>query len=307
MNEDTSFEALTNPGKADNFFSGIDNLPAFDPQASRSYARGNALWLMETCRLIYREDEPSRKNFFEQRAGLHETKFFNTGDTQGGLVRGNGFAVLAFRGTLGERDWLADFDFPPVNWEGDGKVHGGFKKQLDAVWAEVKQELDQVDGPVFYAGHSLGAALATLAAARRFIENGTPPVALYSFGSPRVGTAGFMHAFPDDFLHCRVVNDLDVVPTVPPRLFKRDPFRLEYHHVGIPHHIDHDGQLRRGKPNDDDDGVFGSFSGFVKGLGFWRDRLKDAIHTRGASLTERFTDHAPVNYTARIEKAGDLP
>ncbi len=306
MNVDNSFKALTDPGDADNFFLGIADLPAFDPQATLSYSRGNALWLMETCRLIYREDEPSRRNFFQQRAGLTETKFFNTGATQGGLLRGNGFAVLAFRGTLGEHDWLADFDFPPVSWAGDGKVHQGFKKQLDAVWAEVKSELDQLNVPVFYTGHSLGAALATLAAAMRFIEGGAPPVALYSFGSPRVGTAGFMHAFPDNFLHCRVINDLDVVPTVPPRLFKPDPFHLKYHHVGTPHHIDHDGQMRRGKPNDDD-AIFSSFSGFIKGLEFWRDRLKEAIHTNGTSLTERFTDHAPVNYTARIEKAGDLP
>ena len=307
MNEDTSFKALTNPGEADNFFSGIENLPAFDPQAKLNYSRGNALWLMETCRLIYREDEPSRKKFFKQRAGLTETKFFNTKDTQGGLVRGDGFAVLVFRGTLGKRDWLADFDSSPVHWEGDGKVHRGFKKQLNAVWDEVSKELDKLNVPVFYTGHSLGAALATLAAARRFIEKSAAPAALYSFGSPRVGTAGFMHAFPDDFLHCRVVNDLDVVPTVPPRLFNRDPFQLDYHHVGIPHHIDHDGQMRRGKPNDDDDGIIGSFSGLLKDFKFWRDRLKEIIRTDGASLTEQFTDHAPVNYTARIEKAGDLP
>lgn len=131
MNETNSLEELTNPGEADDFFR-IDNLAPFDSSATRSYSRGNALWLMETCRLVYREDEPSRKGFFQQN-GLQEVRFFNDGDTQGALVRGDGFAVLAFRGTLGDRDFLADLDFPPLNWPGEGKVHEGIKRQFDAV------------------------------------------------------------------------------------------------------------------------------------------------------------------------------
>jgi hypothetical protein len=305
MNEDNSIKALIDPGDADNFFM-IDNLPAFDPAARGAYSRANALWLMETCRLIYREDEPSRKQYFEQRANLRETRFFNTGETQGVLVRGDNFAVLAFRGTLGHRDWLADLDCRPVNWDGDGKVHEGFKKQLDVVWDDVMEELNGLDVPVFYTGHSLGAALATLAAARRFLDGGTPPAALYSFGSPRVGTPGFTHAFPGEFLHCRVVNDHDIVPTVPLRQFGVGVFRLDFHHVGIPHLIEHDGHLRRGKLNDDEDGVASPFGGLLKGFTFWREKLIEIIAAGGAGLTEKFTDHAPVNYTARIERAGDL-
>jgi hypothetical protein len=260
---------------------------------------------METCRLVYREDEPSRKDFFSRRANLRETRFFNTGRTQGAVVRGDGFAVLAFRGTLGCYDWLSNFNCLPVNWDGEGKVHEGFKEQLDVIWSDVKQELADIDVPVFYTGHSLGAALATLAAARRFYDGDSAPAALYSFGSPRVGTTAFMHAFPGDFLHCRVINDRDLVPTVPPRQIS-GVLRPDFHHVGVPHHIEHDGHLRRGKLNDDEDRVASPFGGLLKGFEFWRDRLTEILATGGASLTEKFTDHAPVNYTARIEKAGDL-
>lgn len=304
MDEDTSLKALIDPGDADNFFM-VDDLPAFDPSATAAYSRGNALRLMETCRLTYREDEASRKQFFEQRADLRETRYFNTGETQGVMVRGDGFAVLAFRGTLGYRDWLSDLDCLPVNWEGEGKVHQGFKKQFDAVWADVKEELKGIDEPVFFAGHSLGAAVATLAAARCFFDGIKPPAALYTFGSPRVGTTGFMHAFAGGFLHCRVVNDRDLVPTVPPRQVSR-LIRPDFHHVGILHHIEHDGHMRRGKLNDDEDGVARPFGGLLKGLTFWRDKLTEILAGNVAGLTERFTDHAPVNYTARIEKAGDL-
>jgi hypothetical protein len=259
---------------------------------------------METCRLIYREDEPSRKDFF-RRNGLEEVRFFNVGDTQGALVRGDGFAVLAFRGTLGKGDFLTNLDFPPVDWPGEGKVHKGFKRQFDDVWGDVKDRLSGIDVPVFYSGHSLGAALATLAAATRFLEGGTPPAALYSFGSPRVGTTAFMHALPDDFLHCRVVNDRDVVPTVPPRrLIVGLP---DFHHVGIPHQIDHEGHLRRGKLNDDDDGLAAPFGHLLERFESLRNNLLQILETGGASLLEKFTDHTPVNYTARIEKAGELP
>src|SRR5262249_47673031 len=146
-----------------------------------------------------------------------EVKFFNQARTQGALVTAANFAVLVFRGTLGLGDWLSDFQGLPVDWKGEGKIHQGFRNQLSVVWDDVTADLDKLNVPVFYAGHSLGAALATLATAQRFVEGKTPPVALYTFGSPRVGTTGFTHAFPPNFLHCRVVNDLDTVPTVPPR------------------------------------------------------------------------------------------
>jgi len=303
MNENNSLKALTNPGEADDFFK-IDDLPAFNPSVTNTYSRGNALWLMETCRLVYREDELSRRDFFQQN-GLEELRFFSTGNTQGALVRGDRFAVLAFRGTLGNQDFLADLDFPPVNWPGEGKVHEGFKKQFDDVWGEVKDGLSRIDVPVFYCGHSLGAALATLAASTRFLEGDPRPAALYTFGSPRVGTTGFMQAFPADFMHFRVVNDRDIVPTVPPpRLIIGTP---DFHHVGIPHQIDHEGHLRRGKLNDDEDGLAAPLGHLRERFETLRNNLGEVLRTRGASLLEKFTDHTPVNYTARIERAVELP
>lgn len=303
MNENNSLKALTNPGEADDFFK-IDNLPAFNPSVTSTYSRGNALWLMETCRLVYREDELSRRDFFQQN-GLEELRFFSTRNTQGALVRGDRFAVLAFRGTLGNQDFLADLDFPPINWPGEGKVHEGFKKQFDDVWGEVKDGLSRIDVPVFYCGHSLGAALATLAAATRFLEGDPRPAALYTFGSPRVGTTGFMHAFPADFMHFRVINDRDIVPTVPPRrLIIGLP---DFHHVGIPHHIDHEGHLRRGNLNDDEDGFAAPFGHLLERFETLRNNLGEVLRTKGAGLLEKFTDHSPVNYTARIERAGELP
>lgn len=78
---------------------------------------------------------------------------------------------------------------------------------------------------VTVAGHSLGAALATLLALDLAVHSQELPVKLYTLASPRVGDPTFAqlfdHMVPNTF---RVANRLDVVPKVPPPLM--------YVHVG---------------------------------------------------------------------------
>ena len=63
--------------------------------------------------------------------------------------------------------------------------------------------------PIFYTGHSLGAAFATLAVARY------PPRAVYTFGSPRVGNEAFAASLQVVPIH-RVVDNKDAVVLLPP-------------------------------------------------------------------------------------------
>jgi triacylglycerol lipase len=294
----TSWKALVDPGAADDFFA-IAGLPAFDARARGAYSRGNALTLAEASRLVYRDDADSRRRFFAERAGLDEIRFFDRGATQGTLVRGRDFALLVFRGTLGADDWISDLDCRPVPWQGPGRVHEGFSRQLRAVWAEVREALDALDVPVFYAGHSLGAALATLAAALRFAEGGAPPAALYTFGSPRVGTAEFAGAFPASFRHWRVVNDRDLVAAVPPRRLGDAVFGASYRHVGSPLRLCN-GALELG--GDDDEPPHWILAEIA---GRWRDELARIREAGVWTCIEPLIDHAPVNYTAGIEKAGN--
>jgi len=93
MDEDNSFDALMNPGEANNFFD-IADLPELDPSATTAYSRTNSLWLIEFSRLIYRQ----------------EITFFNEDDTQAGLFVNNKVqcAALVFRGTLGLDDDITD-------------------------------------------------------------------------------------------------------------------------------------------------------------------------------------------------------
>ena len=67
----------------------------------------------------------------------------------------------------------------------------------------------------YITGHSLGGALAQIASAALIRDN---LATCYTFGSPRVGTAGF-----DEQVKCphyRVINNWDLVPGLPLTFFR---------------------------------------------------------------------------------------
>lgn len=292
MNFDNSWDAVLKPGDATVYFDVLSDTK-FEAD-SPSYSKINAWWLAELCRLIYRQgtDEvggaagPSRKEVLA-RVNLDEVDFFNEGDTEAALIKTTGssdvqYAALVLRGTNDPRDWLTNFNAIPNGWAKGGLVHKGFAKALDLVWDKVKASLETnvpSDCPLFIAGHSLGAALATLAASVR------RPRALYTFGSPRVGNDEFGATLAGVNVF-RVVNNRDAVTTVPPP--------LPFHHVGELHYIAHEGGML---VNPDDDTVA-------------RDRLKrDRLSFLSLDFRKLFTDapepfadHAPVNYVAHLER-----
>jgi len=87
-------------------------------------------------------------------------------------------------------------------------------------------------------GHSLGGALATLAAMDIKLNVPGKSVSCYTFGSPKVGDSAFAGAYnklvPDTH---RFVNDTDLVPKIPP---------FGYEHVGDLHHLGPSGESAGG-------------------------------------------------------------
>lgn len=271
----TTWKDLLRPGDSTTFFD-RDPLPTFAPSLAE-YSPANAWWLAELSRLIYRHDveeeptppRPARGSFLAKVA-LRQLAFFNserTG-TQAFLVQSMGaarWAALVFRGTEQDvRDFRSDLETLPIRVAGDGgaRVHEGFELALDSVWPEVLPELTKLDCPVFYAGHSLGAALATLAAARR------RPQAAYAFGSPRVGNEQFAAAFRSAALY-RVVDDTDAVTDLPPEWMG---FR-------------HAGELHRIGPRPEVEARFDLLAWFRSLTG----------------PPKRLADHAPINYVERLD------
>lgn len=152
-------------------------------------------------------------------------------------------AFISFRGSSDVADWIADFNFIPADYTpiaGFGQVHAGFLDIYGCVRADVAANLaDTTRGcdQILITGHSLGAALAVLAApdvARKMPPNTVEP-RLTTFGGPRVGLPDFATAF-DAAIECcyRVVNFLDIVPLVPPS---------PYVHVGAAIAVDSGGAV----------------------------------------------------------------
>lgn len=226
-----TWQDLLNPGGATDFFSRRE-FPPFEPGIALEYSRTNALWLAELSRLVYRQDieerifisQPTRASFLD-KAGLKQRAFFASPemDTHAMLVEPKVppfFAILVFRGTDSNRDYVTDFESGILPWDrNEIGVHKGFRKALDSVWDEVEKELSELVCPIFYTGHSLGGALATLAASRY------RPQAVYTYGSPRVGNDAFVRSLQTLPIH-RVVDNKDAAASLPPEV-------LGFRHVGL--------------------------------------------------------------------------
>ncbi len=126
--------------------------------------------------------------------------------------------ILAFAGTdPGIWQNLAT-DFNPLPQAGSD-IHEGFRLAVAAAAPEVQQAVGlcrQSGKPLFVTGHSLGAALAALAA-QMVLAGGMPPRAIYTFGMPRVGGARFEASYDADLgaITFRLVHGIDLVARVP--------------------------------------------------------------------------------------------
>jgi hypothetical protein len=176
--------------------------------------------------------------------------------------------TLLDRASASLRDVTTDLDGLPENWEHGGRVHRGFAAALRQVWGDIAPALDRVATPVLYTGHSLGAALATLAAGLR------PPAAAHVFGAPRVGDGDFVASLGQTAIH-RYVNCCDLVCRLPPKIYKP---------AGRLHYIDTAGSMD-GNNESEDTRLEARIAHFRRNAGQW-----DHVWFRDLA------DHAQVNY-----------
>ena len=128
-------------------------------------------------------------------------------------------------------------------------------------------------------GHSLGAALATLAASRLKDRFST----LFTFGAPLVGNGRFGKTIPDE-RHQRYVNCLDLVTRIPPE-------QLGFAHCGTRHYIDSEGKIhaRIAERTIKRDTRSARVDYLLKHA--WR---------RGTVELRELADHAPINYVSAL-------
>lgn len=142
---------------------------------------------------------------------------FDRDGTQAIIASCDEFVVLAFRGTEANsiKDIKADARANSVEAPTEGRIHAGFSDALTAVQYDIEQELDSGrygQRPLFITGHSLGGAVATIAAKR--LSDSREIAACYTFGSPRVGDEDWITWLKTPLY--RVVNAADCVTMLPP-------------------------------------------------------------------------------------------
>lgn len=166
-----------------------------------------------------------------------------------------------------------------------GRVHRGFKKEVDDLWPQLEKMLTNNTKKLWFTGHSLGGAMATICAGRCLLSHiKSSPEQIQTFGSPRVGNKRYINHAKVDCL--RWVNNNDIVTRSP-------PFWMGYRHTGTETYLDAEGRLKKlslAQRSKD------RWKGFIMGL-----RKKEIDH---------FSDHAITRYVDYIfheaNAAGEL-
>jgi hypothetical protein len=145
------------------------------------------------------------------------------------VAEGHGATFVTFAGSDPGKpqDWITDFEAMPA----PDSLHSGFKDAVETVWPAIQTALAKRTAPaqpLFFTGHSLGGALAILAASRAPLEPNVQQVVVYTFGSPRNGGEKFFDDYTPPLGNStfRFVHGSDIVPTVPLTLLH------VYRHVG---------------------------------------------------------------------------
>lgn len=256
-------------------------------QAKGRLGRRNAWWLADAALLSYWAPDEALARY--ARVGFEAEPVFG-GTTQGYLAWNDTAVIVSFRGTEpGEPgDILDDLTFAVAPWDRHGDfVHLGFKSALDRVWAALAARLSSLSSgrSVWFAGHSLGAALATLAADRY----GDATAGVCTLGGPRVGDWHFAAAHTARFSGraLRYVNDADVITHLPPP--------LPYHHAGAGRFIDPEGHISRTRPT-----FHHYFSALVGDPGHVKEMMVALERGDLHRAPDFLLDHMPRAYTVDI-------
>ena len=172
------------------------------------------------CQLVYLDES----RFVEQaaRIGVNQMRYVAIENHVGAVALTETAGYLVFRGTDDRRDWRDNLN---TLWRSSpsGSVHRGFLRALDALWPSLGSQANSDRSRGWcVTGHSLGGAIATLAA-MRLCEGGHRP-SVITFGQPAVGASDFARNYEREIggRHLRFVHCLDIVPDAP----------VLAHHVG---------------------------------------------------------------------------
>ncbi|HET6377076.1 MAG TPA: lipase family protein [Methylocella sp.] len=224
-----------------------DGFASFEGDGRFSLGDGRAMMWMS--QLAYETDEPEKIQDILGLWGMApggngviagEVKtLLPLAHTRAVMAEGRGAAIVAFAGgdPLVLANWMTVLDVRT----GGPQVAKGFELAIGCVWQQLQsllQEPQAQGARIFLTGHSLGGALAVLAA-DRILKAGGRVDAVYTFGMPRPGTKEFAAAYNERIggRTYRLVYGCDLVPALPPPA-------LGFRHVGRYLHCESGGTFK---------------------------------------------------------------
>lgn len=248
-----------------------------EPLVGLSFLR-RALLFAELSMVSYNDEAEARQA--ASAIGFPEVQLFDNDGSQAYRFRNEHDCVVTCRGTEPNEwnDVRADANASMAVLEAVGKVHSGFNREVDDLWPLMEDVLRDNTQPVWFCGHSLGAAMATICAYRcKQSSIGTNPEELHTFGSPRVGCKRYVRQAT--LQHYRWVHNNDIVTRVPP------PW-MGYRHGGDEVYLDRNGRIKR-------------LTGVLRSRDRWRGLLRGLTHWQ----LDPFADHSIHLYVKHIARA----
>jgi len=222
-----------------------------------------SLVMAELSKIAYRDLDVATG--LAHSLGFEQVQYFDRDGTQAYRFSNEWDTVIAVRGTEPNdfNDLAADANAVLQVLGTLGRVHRGFNEEADDLWPMIERAGGVTGQQIWFAGHSLGGAVATICAFRCMLDSSlVDPQALFTFGSPRVGCGRYIrHA---RLTHYRWVCNSDPVTAVPPKW-------MGYRHFGIELYLDSTGRVRQ---LDRAERRWDAWRGILKGL---RQRQLDPI------------------------------
>jgi triacylglycerol lipase len=238
-----------------------------------------SLLFAELSRLSYADPGPVEKNAYE--GAIDQCTFIQRDGAEAYVFGNRHDCMIVCRGTEPHQwnDIRADANAWTVATE-VGRVHSGFHQEVNELWPLLENEIKENQRTMWFAGHSLGGAMAAVCAVRCKISSiPSNPKAIFSYGAPRVGNRPYTSVLK--VKHYRWVNNNDIVPRVPPRW-------LGYRHMGQEIYLNRHGKIS-----------------YLRSWLRVRDRFRGLLSSLRVGKIDYFCDHSMMEYLTHIKKLYD--
>jgi predicted lipase len=219
-------------------------------------------------KLAYEINSQIEADAIEDKSKFKHVRYYINNETDAELVcfeKSENLKIIVFKGTDSKKDFKYDIDFIPFEVgkdcvETDFKLHRGFYEQFISLKEHLVEETKNRKVKIILTGHSLGAALATIAACYSFCNVPGSITQVVLFGSPRVLCKEFSEWYEKRLgtITIQIRNFFDPISHLPPtgNIF-------QYQHV--------EGtliQIKNGNivQNNSNCGIFKSFVNAMKGI-----------------------------------------